>query len=463
MTVNDKPAAITQPKDKTSLLTKIAYGSGAGGGNVVSTILASFLLAYYTDTALIGAAAVSTMFFVLRIFDGVTDLIMGGVIDKTNTKWGKARPWLFVSAPLMGLGLVLVMNVPTDWDEGMKLVYAYITYAFLNVIAFTIFGIAHAALLARISLDSNERTNITVVSSFLNFLAGTIVGSIAIPLVMGLGWGTTAIILGIASAALVLVTAFFVPETVGVDAAGAMHLDNTPLRVSIPVVLKNKYFFLIMAVTAMVLIMNANAIASMIFYCNNVMGDPGFMTLLMSVGQLPGLVMLFIMPWFARRFSKQKFMLAGMALVIAGFFVCGIAGTDGTLVLIGVILRGLGTGPLFACVYAFLADVTDYGEWKSGVRTEGLIASASSFGAKVGIGIGSGVTGWVLAAGAYDGALGPDQPQSAIDAIKFSFSWLGLIITVVMAVITLFLNVEKFLPEIRAALDDKAALNDKGE
>ena len=84
---------------KVPVLAKLCYGCGAAGGNVMSTILAAFLLSYYTDSAMMGMAAIGTMFLISRVLDGITDVAMGGIVDKTNTRWGKARPWLLVSAP----------------------------------------------------------------------------------------------------------------------------------------------------------------------------------------------------------------------------------------------------------------------------------------------------------------------------------------------------------------------------
>ena len=95
---------------KVPLINKVAYALGTGGGNIFSQIAAAFLLQYYTDTALIGAGSIATMFLVCRVFDGISDLIMGGVVDKTNTKIGKARPWLILSGPLLLLGIVLLMH-----------------------------------------------------------------------------------------------------------------------------------------------------------------------------------------------------------------------------------------------------------------------------------------------------------------------------------------------------------------
>lgn len=106
---------------KISMGKKIAYGCGAGGGNVMSTLLASFLLSYSTDTAGIAAAAVGTMFVICRLLDGVTDFAMGGIVDKTNTKIGKARPWLIICAPLMVIGIILILSVPQGLEPGRKI------------------------------------------------------------------------------------------------------------------------------------------------------------------------------------------------------------------------------------------------------------------------------------------------------------------------------------------------------
>lgn len=442
-------------KGKVAISTKVFYGCGAAGQNVVSTILASFLLSYYTDTVFLGAAAVSTMFVLARILDGITDLTMGGIVDRTHTKIGKARPWIAISAPLMAVGLILLLNVPMGLADTGKLIYAYATYIFLNCIAYTIFAIAHAGLLARISLDPDDRMTTSAVSTFMNNIAGIVVGTVTVFLVQKFDWRGTSIILAIALLVLVLITFFGVKETVGLDVeTGEVKVDDVPFKEGLPIVLKNKYFWMIMLVGIFTLLMNANAIASTIYYCNNVIGDPGYMATLMSIGQFPALVVVVIMPWFSRKFGKRQFMAIGAVILIVAFAVLGIANGNKNMVLVGTILRSIGAGPIFAGIYAFIADVVDYGEWKYGVRTEGLISSAQSIGCKIGIGFGSGVTGWVLALGGYDGKA-MEQTASALSAIKFAFGWLGLIFSVFLLIVILALNVEKYLPEIHKSLAQK--------
>ena len=434
---------------------KIAYGCGAGGGNVMSTLLASFLLSYYTDTAGIAAAAVGTMFVICRLLDGVTDFVMGGIVDKTNTKIGKARPWLIICAPLMVIGIILILSVPQGWSQAGKLVYAYITYIFLNCIVYTIFGIAHTALLARMTRDFKDRNTTSTVSSIINNLVGLVVGTMITGLQLKFGWTTTGIILGLIAGALILIPGLAIRENVGMDENADRPKESVPLKEQLPLVMKNKYFWLALILGALTLFVNANAIGAQIYYCNVVLGNPMYMTVLMSVGQAPGIIALFFMPTFANKFSKRSFMSIGAILMIAGFCMIGAAGTNTTMLLVGTIIRAIGIGPMFAGLYAFCADAADYGEWKFGVRSEGLLASSQSIGSKIGIGFGSACTAWILAAAGYIQDPMAQQSDAVVNAIRFDYGWLGAIVSVVLLIGVLLMDVEKYLPEIRKTIGER--------
>lgn len=442
---------------KISMWKKICYGCGAGGGNVMSTLLASFLLSYYTDTAGIAAAAIGTMFVICRLLDGVTDLAMGGIVDKTHSKLGKARPWLIICAPMMFLGIVLILSVPQSLSEVGKIVYAYITYIFLNCIVYTIFGIAHAALLARMTRDFKDRNTTSTVSSIVNNLAGLIVGTMITGLQIKFGWTVTGVILGIIAGVLILIPGLTIKEVVGMEDNKGKPVDTIPMKEQLPAVLKNKYFWIALILGALTLFVNANAIGGQIYYCNVVLKNPMYMAVLMSFGQAPGIIALFFMPWFSNKFSKRIFMSCGAVLMILGFILAGLAGTNTSLLLAGTILRSIGIGPMFAGLYAFCADAADYGEWKYGIRSEGLMAASQSIGSKIGIGFGSACTAWILAAAGYIQAAPTEQvvqPDSVIAAIRFDYGWLGAIVSVVLLVGIVCMDVEKYLPEIRKELGD---------
>lgn len=435
-------------KEKLPLLNKVAYGVGTGGGNVFSQIGAAFLLSYYTDTALIGATAIGTMFVVCRVFDGISDLLMGGVVDNTRTKWGKARPWLFLSGPLSFLGIVLLMHVPMGMGDGGKLIYAYVTYIFMSVIVYTVFGIANTAMLPLMTRDPDDSTMLATFSAVGNNVIGLIAGSAITPLVTALGWHYASIVLGAISGVLILFSAF-VNKEIDFEAGEKEADEKLTIKQQLPAVLKNKYFFLLLLIGVFSLLMNANAIAAQIYFCNLVVGDPMFMSVLMAAGQAPGIVILFLMPAISKKWSKQGFLIIGCVLLILGFAVSGLAGSNTTMIVVGTIIRSLGAGPLLSAVFALVPDVVEYGYWKTGVRTEGLISSAQSIGSKIGMGVGSGMTAWILASVGYD-PTAMEQSQQVVSAVQFDYTWLGAILGVVILLIVLMTNVEKFAPQYRS-------------
>lgn len=436
---------------KIPLWRKTLYGLGTGGGNIFSQIAAAFLLSYYTDTALMGAAAIGTMFVICRVFDGISDLLMGAVVDKTSTKWGKARPWLILSGPLTFLGIVLLMHVPASMGEGGKLVYAYATYIFMNVIVYTIFGIANTALLPLMSRDPKESTMLATFSAVGNAIIGLIAGSAITPLVLALGWHWSSIILGLFAGILILISGLVNTE----DAAGAAVSEGPQgpqpsLKEQLPAVLKNRYFWLLLLVGVFSLLMNANAIAAQIYYCGTVLGDPLLMSVLITAGQLPGIFILLLMPAISNKWSKQVFLLIGSVLLIAGFVIAGLSGSNLTGVIIGTVIRSLGATPLLSAVFALVPDCVEYGYWKYGVRSEGLISSAQSIGSKIGMGFGSGICAWILAGAGYD-PTAMVQSDAVVNAIKFDYTYMGAIFGVVILVLVLLLNVEKYAPQFREA------------
>lgn len=427
-------------KKRVPLMNKVAYGIGTGGGCIFNQIAAAFLLNYYTDTALIGAGAIATMFLVCRIFDGVTDLVMGGIVDKTSSRLGKARPWLIASAPLTLLGIILLMNVPLGWSEGGKLAYAYITYIFMSCIVYTIYGISNTALLPLMTRDKNDSTMLATFSALGNNIIGLIAGSAITPLVLHCGWKVSSIIFGVVACILILFSGLLNKEMENEEEA--KERASVPMSQQLPATLKNKYFWLLLLLGAVSMLMNANAIGAQIFYCNMVLGNPMFMSVLMTAGQLPGILILFLMPAISKKWDKKTFLLLGAVLIVVGFAITGFAGDNTTMIIVGTVIRSLGVGPIFSAVFALVPDVVEYGNWKFGIRSEGLISSAQSIGSKIGIGIGSALTGWILSAVGYKPNI--ELTAKIISAVKFDYTWMGAILGVVILVIVLLLDVEKY-------------------
>lgn len=227
-----------------------------------------------------------------------------------------------------------------------------------------------------------------------------------------------------------------------------------PMKKALPAVLKNRYFYILILVSSLGTILNANFSGSMIYYCKVVLEDPGYMAALMGVGQLPMIAVLFLMPYISNKFSNRTFMLLGVALLIIGTICITVGGTNRTLIMTGVLLKAVGISPTFAGVRAVAADIVDYGEWKTGMRTDGLINSSMSFGQKIGIGFGTAVTGWIIASGGYNAAAGVHS-AATVSAVKFAFGGMNLIIAVLLFISLFSLNIEKRMPQIHKELEER--------
>lgn len=439
---------------KVSFAEKASYGIASGGGNIITQILGVFLSSYLTDSVGIAVAAVGTMMLVARVFDGISDIIMGGLIDKTKTKWGKARPWLLASAPLILLGLVLTFSANAGWSNGVKLVYAYLTYIFLNCISFTMFMVSHTAMLSRITLDGNERQKMASINQIINQFGSLAVTTFMVALVAKFGWTGTAVIYGIITAACILIGFFFTKEHVGADENGHLEIETVPLKKALPAMLKNKYFYLLTAMFILILMQAAGPGSMTYYYCNVVVGNLGLLSFISACGIAPAIITNLFVPALARKFGRQKLLIFGALGNAFGFLLCGIGANTLPLVYAGMLIKGFSVGFLFACGFAMASDVVDYGEWKTGIRSEGLINSCVSFGQKVGLGLGPAVASWIMAFGGYDGTAA-QQTASAVSAINFGFSYYGMILSLGIALIAVFMDIDKHSENIKMALSSK--------
>lgn len=433
---------------------KISYGIGSGGGNVITQILGSFLTAYYTDTVGIAAASIGTMMLLTRLLDGVSDILMGSIIDRTKTKWGKARPWLFISAPLICVGLILTFNVPSSLGDSAKLVYAYLSYIFLNCIMFTAFMISHTSLLSRMTLDGHERQIMTSINQIVNNVVQLVVTGFTIAFVNMSSWKTVSVIYGIVTAVMILICFFGTKEHLDMDeTTEEVHVETVPLNVAVPALLKNRYFYLLAALFILILGIASSHGSMTYYYCTFILEDQNMMTVLSMALTIPVIVINFFVPGITKKFGHHKTLIGSSILLVAGFAIMS-AGNTPSAAVIGTVLYGFGNGAVFACGFALSAQVVDYGEWKFNVRSEGLVNSCVSFGQKIGLGVGAAVGSWILAAGGYVGTAAT-QTDAAKSAIVFAFGWLSAILAALLLVVSFALNISKYDEEIRMDLEKR--------
>ena len=433
---------------------RLAYGLGDVGGNLIFAPVSAFLLFYLTDIVGIGAAIAGTLLLLGRVLDGTLDLIVGTLIDRTNTKWGKARPWILFSAPVLVLSFIGLFNVPANLDTTGKEIYAFVFYFLCLGIGFVGSNLAYHTLLSVITSSTKMRVSLTVLRTFFAIFTTLVVNVATIPIITSLGggqtaWSSVALTYGIIAFITFIVLFLGTKERVRAvlpPEEGA----KLPLRDKIGHLVRNPYFFLAFAFFfATYLLTGSQSVG--IYFAKDVLGDPNVYSFLGLVGILPMLIGIWFMAPIIGRVGKRKAMLAGIIISIIGSVIALIDPTNITLVLIGIVIKGIGTIPSSAAMFALVADVVDYGEWKTGVRLDGMTYAAATAGQNFGAGLGTALVGWVLAAGAYNGAA-EVQVASALSAEVLLMLWLPLLVTIGLGIIVFFLNIDKNLSRIQADL-----------
>lgn len=433
---------------------RLAYGVGDVGGNLIFAPVSAFLLFYLTDIVGIGAAIAGTLLLLGRILDGTLDLIVGTLIDRTTTRWGKARPWILFSTPVLVLSFIGLFNVPAGLDTTGKEIYAFVMYFLCLGIGFVGSNLAYHTLLSVITSSTKMRVSLTVLRTFFAILTTLIVNVATIPLITSLGggqgaWSSISVIYAVIAAITFVVLFLGTKERVKPTMPPEQGV-KLPLGTKIGHLVRNPYFFLAFAFFFINFVLSGSQSVG-IYYASDVLNDPNLYSLLGLVGILPLLIGIWFMAPIIGRFGKRKSMLFGFAVSLVGIIIALIDPTNLTLLLVGLLIRGIGMIPAAAAMFALVADVVDYGEWKSGVRLDGMTYAAATAGQNFGAGLGAALVGWALAAGAYNAA-NEVQAPSALSAEIFVMLWLPLILTLAQVVIIYFLNIDKSMSKMQRDL-----------
>jgi GPH family glycoside/pentoside/hexuronide:cation symporter len=445
--------------EKLRLRERVAYGVGDIGGNLIFAPISAFLLFYFTDTVGIGPAIAGTLLLFGRVLDGTMDLIIGTLIDKTSTRWGKARPWLLFSTPVVVLTFIGLFNVPAGLPEGGREAYAFIFYFLCLGVGFVGSNLAYHTLLSVITSDTRSRVSLTVIRTFCAIATTLVVQLATVPLLTAFGggqagWTVTSIIYGLV-AAVTLLTVFLGTKERVKPVREEDKSSKQPLGKLLKLLIKNPYFLLGFALFLLTYLLSGAGSVG-IYFAKDVLGDPGLFGFLGLAQLAPLLIGMWFMPAIIGRLGKRLPVLVGLVITLAGIGVTFIDPSNVGLIVAGGLIRAVGGIPSAAALFALIADIVDYGEWKSGIRADGMTYAAATAGQNFGAGLGAALVGWLLAAAAYDGTL-EVQPQSAIDMEIFLFLGLPLITTALQIVIMYFLNIDKHMSVMQRELAARRA------
>ncbi|MCM3160801.1 MFS transporter [Metabacillus litoralis] len=443
---------VDNSNEKLTKKNLFGYGIGAFGIMALWGLGSSMLTYYYTEVVGIAAGLVGTIIFLSRIFDGVSDIAMGYMVDNTKSKHGKARPWLLWLGVPFSISAVLVFSVPDIGTKG-QIIYAVITNL-LFILMYTGIRIPYNALIALMTKDQQERGMANIAQTIPGFLAGMIVAIAFIPIFNLLGgtktaWFILVVILAILSALLVFITFRSTKERVG--SADASINDNVPFLIGLKSMVKNKYAMLLLIMGIFLSAIMGLSASAGLYYAQYVLGDVNLMALIGAATSLPVIVSLFFIAPVVKKFGKRNSALGGVLLGIIGGLIKFIDPANFIYFITGSTLQTIGTVPLLAIGIALWADTVEYGEWKTGVRTEGLINSGAMFADKVGNGLGTALVGWTLALGGYV-AGSTKQTDSVIQAIYAINIYIPIVFMIIVGVFLYFYKLDKHYPSIVAEL-----------
>ncbi|MFW5433495.1 glycoside-pentoside-hexuronide (GPH):cation symporter [Paenibacillus apiarius] len=441
--------------NQVSWKERISYGLGDTASNLVFQMITMYLMFFYTDVYGLNVAAVGTLFLVARVIDAFDSPIIGVLIDRTNTKWGKSRPYFLWLALPFAIVAVLTFMTP-DFGGTGKLVYAYVTYILLGIL-YAAINLPLTSLLPSMTSNSQERTVVNSVRMIFGQLGGLVVSIGALPLVAAFGKGNQqqGFMWTMSLFAAIAVVFFF--TTFANTRERVQTADGNqavPFRQSVKALKGNVPWWLLLVINVFVWVAMTGKGQSTVFFLKYNLGREDLVPLVNGLNVLM-LVGIALMPLLTKRIGKRNTALLGMVLGALGQLIAyGAAVMSSIPVLLGAVIIGnVGIGFAAGLLFAMLADTVDYGEWKSGVRAQGLLTAASSFGVKFGMGIGGALAAWVLAIGQYV----PNQEQAAsgLAAIQFNFVWMPFICFVICAVLFLFYKLDHVEQQMIGELEAK--------
>ena len=460
---------------------KIGYGSGDIAGNVIYALLSAFVMIFLTDTVGMNAGIIGSLIAASKLLDGVSDIFFGVLIDKTSTKMGKARPWMFYGYFGCAICLVAIFCIPANISAFARYTWFFVAYTVLNAGFYTANNIAYSALTALITKNNQERVEMGSIRFMFAFGTSMLIQTITISFVAAFGggaaaWRTVAIIYAVVGLIANTISVMSVRELSPEELAGneinpvvydkqikegeleqvAEELkgeaqtgeEKYSLGAAFKLLVQNKYYLMI--VVSYLLMQIYSATLNMgIYFMSYVLKNANLLGVFSWAINIPMIVGLLMTPMLVQKWGGMfRLNKTGYIIGSLGRILVVVAGYMGSvpLMLASTAIAALGMSPLQGNMNALIATCSEYTYLTTGKRVDGTMYSCTSFGTKVGGGIGTAVAGWLLALSGYVGGA-EVQSAACMNMLHILYLWMPMVLTILITLILRGLNVEKAVVE----------------
>ncbi len=386
-----------EQKQKLGTKEKVAYGLGAVGKDMVYMLSASYILYYYQDILGVSAVAMGVILLVARVFDAFNDPIMGVVVAKTRTKWGKFRPWLMIGPPFLAIFNLLTFTA-FPLQGATKAIVCGLCYIGAGM-AYTIVQVAINGLVNRITNDPQAKMNVIAIAQIANQIGQVIIAAVLMPVILhfsstlgadgakvadGHGYFMGTLFVCLVTVPMIWFAAWKCREVSVDEPAAVQKKEKKPLGESLKLVVKNDQLVFSVLSTFLACIGIIGRYAVLSYYVIYVVGSYTLIAPVFSVMSFAQMIGNVPLPWLTKKFGKIRvYVVANFlsAAVLILLFFLSKAPNNAVIIVMSAIIGFLGASGSIS--YSFTCDAVEYGDWKYGIRDDGLAFSIMSFGVKL--------------------------------------------------------------------------------
>ena len=448
----------TKYKEKIGVGEKFAFMLGGMGGVPLFALISSFLVYFYTNVVGLDAGAIGAIILASKIFDGVSDLIFGSIIDKTRTKYGVCLPWILRIAFFGAIGILTLFTVPSVGTTG-QLVYVFLSYNISQTIIYTIMQLAVISLPTYMTRDTVQRTGLFVWSSIGQSVMTIIISSVTLGIVTRLGgdqkaWIMAACIYSVLSAIFLFVTGIVCKERVNPDEIAGQQEAKVPFLTVLKSILQNKYWFEILGI---VIVGAGEYVASLqihTYYAQYILGDINIASIMNMAYTMPLLICGFLLLPLSQKFGKRAIMLSGVGIQMLGCILIVLVPSSMPVILVATVMKSIGQSCAATMYQPMLADAIEYGQWKTGIRSQAALMGANGAGQKVGQGLVTALLGGIMSLAGFSGTAAV-QSAKAIGSVSGLFLFVPLVFTVIEFAIAFIYDLDKKYDTIMKDLEER--------